>query len=583
MFFKNHLLKRSETYFHYIQINRVMRPLYIYLILCLLPLSCYAQQQAVPTTSADVDLYSFQEHITADYLRNHLKVIAHDSLQGRGTGEPGIKKAADYLAGYYEELGLSPIGDDDSYFQFFDLYSRSLDSITFLTSNISNSDTTLIDESTYQRGGTASYIRLAGAERPLKGEVVFAGFGVVDPARNIDNFSSNDMSGKWVMVFEDIPSIVNGDTLFDPGYDAKSRVNEIFRVRNADGLILIPTMDEKEYSVASLMHSQQLESPISLSLDEVPGRQYFSATYLGINPELATELLDLNSGAEALTRYKEELTDEIHSFQSYETTAFLEIKPEIGEGQIESQNVVSYFEGSDPDLKDEVVVLMAHYDHLGTGEPDRSGDYIFNGADDNGSGTVSMLGVARSLTEAAEAGVRPRRSIVFLHVAAEEWGLFGSRYYSENPIIPIEQTVANINMDMIGRRDQHHIEQDEEDFVYIIGAEIISSDMDSLLQEGNRKSANLNLNMRYNDLDDPNQFYRRSDHWNFGRLEVPFIFFFSGVHEDYHSQSDTVDKILFEALEKRARVIYATTLEIANADDRPEVDSEEFIRRTRNQ
>ncbi|MEX0779671.1 MAG: M28 family peptidase [Balneolales bacterium] len=551
-----------------------MRALYINLILCIFAFSCSSQNNP----EAESELYSYQELITADYLRDHLEVIAHDTLEGRGTGEAGLKKAADYLADVHAELGLTPIGDDDSYFQYFDLNSRVLEQVRFITSTLSNGDTQTT-ESIFQPGEAASYTLLSGGEQSFSGEVVFAGFGAVDAARNVDNFGSEDVAGKWVMVFQNIPHVVGGDTLIAPEYDERVRLNEILGARNAAGVIIIPNMNEQEYMQASRAASYELGSPISLSLDHMPTAQQFPGTYLSINPDYAAEQLGVGNGE--LLSFQNELANDIQDFQAYQTSTHLEINPEINTEPIETQNVVSYFEGSDPDLKEEVVVLMAHYDHLGTGVPDETGDRIFNGADDNGSGTVTMLSIARSLTEAAQSGVRPRRSIVFLHVSAEEWGLLGSRYYSDNPIIPIDQTVANINMDMIGRRDQMHIEQDEEDFIYIIGAEIISSDMDSLLQEANQKSTDLTLNMRYNDLDDPNQFYRRSDHWNFGRLEVPFIFFFSGVHEDYHSQSDSVDDVLFGALEKRARLIYATTLEIANADEAPEVDSEEFIRRTR--
>lgn len=559
-----------------------MRVFYVSFFFCISALSCQAQNRVAATQEVEAGLYSFQELITGDYLRSHLEVIAHDSLKGRGTGEAGLNKAAAYLAGYHEKLGLTPIGDNDSYFQYFNLHSRALEQITFRTSAISRNDTTLTDESIFKRGEAANYTRLIGADVPSEGDIVFGGFGVVDASRNIDNFRSKDVSGKWVMVFEDIPNIVRGDTLVSVRFDNRARLGQILGAKNAAGVIVIPNMDEEEYEETSLTGSHDIGSPMSLSLDYMPARPRFSGTYLSVNPEFAAGLLGITGGAKALMSFKDDMIDEIRNFQSYKTGAYLEILPQIDDDPVKTQNVVSYFEGGDPELKDEVVVLVAHYDHMGTGLPDETGDTIFNGADDNGSGTVAMLSIARSLTEAAEAGVRPRRSIVFLHVSAEEWGLLGSRYYSDHPIIPIEQTVANINMDMIGRRDQYHIERDEEDFIYIIGAEIISSDLDSLLQEGNRKSTNLNLNMRYNDLDDPNQFYRRSDHWNFGRLEIPFIFFFSGVHEDYHRQGDTVDKILFDALEKRARLIYATTLEIANADKRPEVDSEEFIRRTRN-
>ncbi|MEX0685060.1 MAG: M28 family peptidase [Balneolales bacterium] len=542
--------------------------------------SCTAQTPA--NTQTPSDPYSYQENITADYLRNHLEHIAHDSLMGRQTGTEGLKKAAAYLADYHGELGMDPIGDDESYYQYFNLHSYTLENVTFKTSTVNNGDTSVIDESLYQFGQPAPFTYMVGTDDPQQGDIVFAGFGALDEERNVDNFGQEELDGNWVMVFEQIPFTVNGDTLVNPKYTNQDRIYEVITERNAAGLIVISDFNEDEYREKSTAASMELGSPMSLSLDSLRGRQPFSGAYLTVSPEFAAEILGLEGGAMELANTRETMVADIAYFQAYKTGVHLEVFPEVDDGPIRTQNVVSYFEGSDPELKDEVVVLMAHYDHVGVGPPDENSDYIFNGADDNGSGTATMLSIARSFKEAADAGVRPRRSIVFLHVAAEEWGLYGSRYYSDNPIIPIQQTVANINMDMIGRRDQEHINRNEEDFIYIIGAEIISSDLDSLLQEGNRKSSNITLNMRYNDLNDPNQFYRRSDHWNFGRLEVPFIFFFSGVHEDYHGQGDSVDDILFDALEKRARLIYATTLEVANADNRPEVDSEEFIRRTRN-
>ncbi|MEX2641116.1 MAG: M28 family peptidase [Balneolales bacterium] len=551
------------------------------LIACILLLSCSTQNQVATYGTDLTDLYPFQDLITAESLRNHLEVIAHDSLQGRGTGEAGIDRASEYLAGYHEAMELIPIGDDESYFQHFNLNSYTLHNITFRTSTISGEDTTLVDESIFEQGEAAPFTPLIGGDRPLSGDLIFAGFGAIDTGRDIDHFGREDIDGNWVIVFEDIPYVVDGDTLINPGFDNLARYNEVLGTRKAAGLIVIPAIDEAWYLQHSAFNSMELGSPISLILEYMPEQQHSGGAYLSMNPVFAAEILGLSDGLSGLDRLREALVEDITGFQARNTGSYLESIPDVKEESIEAKNVVSYFEGGDPELKDEVVVLMAHYDHLGTGTADETGDTVYNGADDNGSGTVTMLSIARSLKEAADAGVRPKRSVVFLHVSGEEWGLLGSRYYSDHPIVPIEQTAANINMDMIGRRDRYHIEREEEDFIYIIGAEIISSDLDSLLREGNRKSTDLALNMRYNDLDDPNQFYRRSDHWNFGRLEVPFIFFFSGIHEDYHAQGDTVDKILFDALESRARLIYATTLEIANAAERPEVDSEEFLRRTR--
>ena len=251
------------------------------------------------------------------------------------------------------------------------------------------------------------------------------------------------------------------------------------------------------------------------------------------------------------------------------------------ERTVQTQNVVAFVEGTDSLLKNEVVVLSSHYDHVGVVRPDSTGDTIYNGADDDGSGTVALLHTAQAIMAAKKAGAGLRRSVLFLHVTGEEKGLLGSRYYSDNPIFSIENTVANINVDMVGRRDYEHPE--DPDYIYIIGGKIISSGLQAMLEEANSESVNITLSDRYNDLDDPQQFYRRSDHWNFGRLGVPFIFFFNGVHDDYHRPSDEVDKIDFGALTKRTQLLYMTTAKVANADDRPEVDNQAFIERTKQQ
>ena len=248
---------------------------------------------------------------------------------------------------------------------------------------------------------------------------------------------------------------------------------------------------------------------------------------------------------------------------------------------VKTQNIVAFIPGTDSTMMHEVVVLSSHYDHVGIGRPDSTGDTIYNGADDDGSGTVALLHTAQAIMAAKSAGVGLKRSVLILHVTGEEKGLLGSRYYSDHPIFDIGNTVANLNVDMVGRRDYEH--PDDPNYIYIIGGKIISSGLQAMLEEANQKSVNITLSDRYNDLDDPQQFYRRSDHWNFGRLGVPFIFFFNGVHDDYHRPSDQIEKIDFEALMKRTQLIYTTTVMIANSEDRPEVDNQVFIERTKQQ
>jgi Zn-dependent M28 family amino/carboxypeptidase len=258
--------------------------------------------------------------------------------------------------------------------------------------------------------------------------------------------------------------------------------------------------------------------------------------------------------------------------------------PQIETMQVPTRNILAVVEGSDPLLKDEYVIVTAHYDHTGIGAPDATGDRIYNGADDDGSGTVAVMTLAHAMNQAKLAGKGPRRSVLFLHVTAEEIGLLGSRYYSDHTTVPVEKIVANLNIDMIGRTDKEHDAVGETDYVYIIGAEIISSDLNNSLQRANEINGNeIRFDNRYNDLTDPNQFYRRSDHWNFGRLGIPFAFYFTGVHDDYHRPSDTPDKILYDKYAKITRQIYSTTAEIANDDKRPVVDSQEFINITQSQ
>lgn len=229
----------------------------------------------------------------------------------------------------------------------------------------------------------------------------------------------------------------------------------------------------------------------------------------------------------------------------------------------DSENIWAYIEGTDK--KDEVVVISAHYDHVGT----KNGE-VYNGADDDGSGTVALLEMAEAFAKAKKEGNGPRRSILFLHVTGEEYGLHGSRFYSENPIIPLEKTMANINIDMIGRRDDANAKSNN--YVYVIGADRLSTDLDKVVAEQNRKHVNLNLDYKYNDPNDPQRFYYRSDHYNFAKNGIPSVFLFSGTHADYHKPGDDPDKIEYDALAKRTRLAFVIAWELANRESRLTID-----------
>ncbi len=256
--------------------------------------------------------------------------------------------------------------------------------------------------------------------------------------------------------------------------------------------------------------------------------------------------------------------------ESAQEDSYFQIVPEsffkAGSGIKASENVVAYIKGSTK--PDEYVVISAHLDHVGV----RNDGEIFNGADDDGSGTVGLLEIAEAFNKAVEKGYRPQRSVVFLHVTGEEKGLVGSRYYAENPIFPMANTVADLNIDMIGRVDDAH--KDNENYIYLIGSDKLSTELDSISTAVNNKYMNINLDYTYNDENDPNRFYYRSDHYNFAKFGVPIIFYFNGVHADYHKVSDTPDKINYPMLAKRSQLVFLTAWEVANREDRIVVDKE---------
>ncbi|MEO2058873.1 MAG: M28 family metallopeptidase [Mesonia sp.] len=230
----------------------------------------------------------------------------------------------------------------------------------------------------------------------------------------------------------------------------------------------------------------------------------------------------------------------------------------------DSENVVAFIKGSE--FPEEIIVISAHYDHVGV---DAEGN-IYNGADDDGSGTVSILEIAEAFKEAQDEGYQPRRSILFLHVTGEEKGLLGSDYYTKNPIFPLENTVTDLNTDMIGRIDPKH--EDNPNYIYLIGSDKLSTQLHELSEDVNNKYTQFDLDYTYNDENDPNRFYYRSDHYNFAKHNIPVIFYFNGTHADYHQPTDTPDKIEYDLMARRAQLIFYTAWEVANRDERLVVD-----------
>ena len=511
----------------------------------------------------NVDIFSFADEITIEKLHSDLAVLAHDSLQGRETGTIGEQKAANYLAKRYREMGLKAVGDNNSYFQHYELIQPAVDEISYTLTNSETGE--VADRSVHNKTESGNFVTIFGGNDPLEGKVAFVGAGMIDDEAGINHFPE-DLEGKWVLVF------------YEEGKTDMRYLQSVLSNEGALGTILVIGTDVEDFEQEAESRMSGFGQGRGLSLKYLQDNNSGTApAFNRVHPQLGAEMLGLQS-LEALEEMQQRIFSQPESFGAYDLNYTLEHRPVINENIVETQNVVAFLEGSDPAMKHEVVVLSSHYDHVGIGRPDSTGDNIYNGADDDGSGTTASLQTAEAMMKAKNAGVGPKRSVLFINVSGEEKGLLGSRYYSDHPIYSIQNTVANINMDMIGRVDPEHVE--DSSYVYIIGGEIISSGMDSLARVANEMGPNMTLSKRYNDLNDPNQFYRRSDHWNFGRLGVPFVFFFNGTHEDYHRPQDHIEKITFQPFLERTHLVYNLTALLANSPERPVVDNQEFIEKT---
>ncbi len=515
------------------------------------------------TTLPAASIFDFDKTITMEGLKSDLSIIASDEFEGRDTGEEGIRKATDYITKRYEALGLKPVGDNNSFEQGYDLNARTVNGYEYI---LKGENGAILSETSLNKQETGDFVTIFGGSDNVTGSIIYAGLGMVNDSGV--NHLPEAASDKWLLVF------------FSRQHTNQRALQSLIANGGAAGVILIMDHSNPEGFQQSAVQAQQRlgnAGRLSLAYLQNNGRQQ---AWNRIKPELAAQLLQVNDVA-SLAELGNKLQESPAEFTPREIEFSLAHKVSSVNNVVKASNIAALLEGSDPELKDEIVVLSAHHDHVGIGRPDSTGDTIYNGADDDGSGTVGLMHTAQAMVAAKKAGAGPKRSVLFLHVSGEEKGLLGSRYYSDHPIFPIENTVANVNVDMIGRVDKEH--EENKDYIYVIGGEIISSGLDSLLRKANEASVNLDLSKRYNDLEDPNQFYRRSDHWNFGRLGVPFIFFFNGVHADYHRPSDSVDKIEWEALTKRTQLIYYTTAMIANSSERPKVDNQEFIQKTQAQ
>ncbi|MEM0994535.1 MAG: M28 family peptidase [Bacteroidota bacterium] len=495
---------------------------------------------------------AFAESITKEDMRTILTVLASDEYEGRETGTEGQRKAADYIANKFEALGLPKIGEDDTYFQEMIYTGESWDEIKMT-----------VGEKSYRHLWDFYSFPTRNSDRPATRieEVVFLGYGMDDP--KYSDYGNRNVRGKTILIYAGEPKDKSGNYLVSgtkESSDWSTDWRKKLKTAKEKGVALVLIIDPNIQSNIKENRRFLLSSNMRIG----PGEQAEAnfANNIFISSTIAKAIVGRKF--KKVVKARDKITKK-GKLKTVSIPTDMEVIQDKKTRQLIGSNVLGFIEGSDPTMKDEVVVVTAHYDHLG-----KRGQSIYNGADDNGSGTSTVLEVAEALAKAKAAGAGPRRSILVMLVSGEEKGLLGSQYYAENPIFPLENTVANVNVDMVGRVDKKYTANPN--YIYVIGSDRLSTELHEINETANQNYTNLVLDYTYNDDNDPNRYYYRSDHYNFAKKGIPAIFYFNGTHEDYHRSTDTVDKINFEKMEKIGKLVFHTTWELANRDKRIEVN-----------
>lgn len=488
---------------------------------------------------ADVNEYA--NTITSDELKEKLYTYASDEFEGRETGQPGQKKAVEYLKNHYVNLDIpSPIAEGD-YFQEVPLQTIGTPNVEL---TVNGKTFNYFDDLVSLNGAPSATLDAT--------DIVYAGYGINTEEYN--DYENLDVTGKIVVIKEGEPQNADGtylisgtkeNSVWSNGRQALTPKREAAKEKGAAAVFFMSNDLFPRYSAG---YKRIAESGGSNRLSIVGGEAPIH--HFMINENLGKALVkNINSSnTGAIVNSKVSL--------NYEAVTT----------QVGSENVAAVLKGTEK--PDEYIIISSHLDHIGISADGQ----INNGADDDGSGSVAVLEIAEAFKAAAEKGHGPKRSILFLHVTGEEKGLLGSQYYADfDPIVPLENTVVDLNIDMIGRIDPKR-ESDNRDYVYLIGADKLSSELHNISEEINSKYTNLELDYTYNDENHPDRIYYRSDHWSFAKNNIPIIFYFNGTHDDYHRPSDTPDKIEYDLLENRTRLVFYTAWELANRENRIVVD-----------
>lgn len=503
---------------------------------------------------------TYADTITANDLEKHLSIIASDSFEGRETGKKGQHMTAAYIARQFISFGIPPIPSEGytmenryfgQYFQFVPLLQLQPGNGTIS----SPKDTFYFENDFYYTTGTD--------EQSFKTEnIVFAGYGIQDSLYK--DYEGLDVSGKTVMALADEPvdkngiSIISGKKEFSSWTSNRRRKLTEAKKRKAAALLIIIDDFQKRYS----QNKKYISNP-TLRLDQAATKkEEIEIPVLYISKEMANALLLEGKQKQSVDQLVAKISKKKkprHLLFSLPLTVNI-LKRAT---KLYSENVLGYIEGTD--LKNELIIISAHMDHLG-----KDSTIVFNGADDDGSGTVSLIEIAEAFAKAKKEGHGPRRSVLLLAFTGEEKGLLGSKWYTSNPVFPLANTVCDLNIDMIGRTDPAH--EKDPNYIYVIGSDKLSSELKTINEDNNTIYVKLTIDYKYDVPNEPNNFYGRSDHYNFAKNDIPIAFFFNGVHADYHKETDEISKINFPLMTRRAQLVFYDAWEIANKDQRLVID-----------
>ncbi|MFT3682706.1 MAG: M28 family peptidase [Ferruginibacter sp.] len=492
------------------------------------------------------DASRYAAMITGEGLKAHLTVIAGEEMEGRETGTEGQRKAAVYIENEFKKLGLQYPGALKGYQQYYPIYKDSVIGCTVKAGNKK------------LKFGTDFYTPPVNNEagRSTAQKIVFAGYGIDDEKYN--DYKNIDAKGKVLVMFLGEPKADDGDYILSGGYK--------YSKYTYPGIRYKLEVAKKKGAAAVLFINQSMEKPDSLTLKINSETGYYfphsgdddNPNYIVLSHKAAKQVLKNWKVADLITTAKSAGT-----FEHVKTPVLnlpVSIDYKKAKRRIDASNVLGVLEGTDK--KDEYIFLTAHYDHLG-----KKNGKIYYGADDDGSGTCAVIQMAEAFTKAKAEGKGPRRTIVFMTVSGEEKGLWGSEYYSDHPVYPLDKTSVDLNTDMIGRIDTERQTADSSNYLYVIGHDKLSTDLVFINESANNKHTRLTLDYKFDDPNDPERIYFRSDHYNFARKGVPVLFFYDGMLlGDYHKPTDTVDKINWALYEKRTRLIFYTAWEMANMD-----------------